>query len=35
MGNNGQEGYGGPLELIVTSSGKPVTIDGVVFADTE
>ncbi len=35
MGNNGQEGYAGPLELVVTSSGKPVTIDAVIFADTE
>jgi hypothetical protein len=35
MGNDGQEGYAGPLELVVTSSGKPVIIDGVIFADTE
>jgi hypothetical protein len=35
MGNGGQEGYMGPLELVVTSSGKPVIIDGVIFADTE
>lgn len=27
--NNGQEGYSGPIDIVVTSSGKPVIIDAV------
>ena len=28
-GNNGQEGYDGPVDIVVTSSGKPVIIDAI------
>jgi len=29
--NNGDEGFSGPLDIVVTSSGKPVIIDAVIF----
>ena len=29
--NNGDEGFAGPIQIVVTSSGKPVIIDAVIF----
>jgi hypothetical protein len=29
--NGGEEGYAGPIDIVVTSSGKPVIIDAVIF----
>ena len=29
--DNGQEGFGGPIDIVVTSAGKPVIIDAVIF----
>ena len=29
--DNGQEGFAGPIDIIVTSNGKPVIIDAVIF----
>ena len=34
LGDGGEEGYVGPVEIVVTSSGKPVIIDAVVFPTT-
>jgi hypothetical protein len=29
--DNGEEGFGGPIDIVVTSNGKPVIIDAIVF----